>query len=76
MPLRITYGLDYEWYMSILKQEDTQEQVVKHTFIMPINMEPMQCIQSHRSKQKTGAEDTGYVSIVAFGEKLRRMEQK
>lgn len=62
--------------MSILKQENTQEQVAKHTFIMPINTEPMQCIQSHRSKQKAGVEDTGSVSIVAFGEKRRRIEQK
>lgn len=74
MPLQITHGLNYEWYMSIFKQENTQEQVVKHTFIMPINIEPMQCIQSHMSKQKTGVEDTSYISIVVFGENVRRME--
>lgn len=60
-------------YISIFKRQNTQEQVAKHTFITPVNIEPMQCIQSHRSKQKAGVEDTGCVSFVAFGEEWRRM---
>lgn len=61
--------------MSILKKENTQEGAVKHTFIMPINTELMQGIESHRPKQRAGVEDTGSVNSVAFGEK-RRIEQK
>lgn len=61
-------------YMSILKRENTQEEVAKHSFITPINIEPMQCIQSHRSKQKAGVEDIGRVSTVGFGEERRTME--
>lgn len=56
------------------KRENTQEQVAKHTFITPLNIEPIQCIQSHRSKQRAGVEETGCISIVAFGEERRRME--
>lgn len=61
-------------YTSILKRENTQEEVAKRTFITPVNIEPMQCIQSHRSKQKAGVEEAGYVSIVAFGEEQRNMK--
>lgn len=53
-------------------RKNTQEEMAEHTFIAAY-IEPMQCTQSHRSKQKAGVEEAGYVSLVAFGKEQRNM---